>query len=137
MTAQDPIVPQVDEDNRPFWEALERGELLVWRCATCAGTFLPPLPGCPHCGATTVAPQPASGTGELENWIVIHRAMSPAFADEVPYVVGAVRLAEGARVFARIHGLEAPSIVAGMPLRFAPLARDGRPMLAFSAAVQP
>jgi uncharacterized OB-fold protein len=34
--------------------------------------------------------------------VVIHRALHPAFAGDVPYTVAAVDLDEGARVFGRL-----------------------------------
>ena len=36
------------------------------------------------------------------SWVGVHRALDPAFADDVPYTVAAVDLDEGARVIVRI-----------------------------------
>jgi uncharacterized OB-fold protein len=128
--------PEIDADNRPFWEAIDEGHLLVWRCAECGQSFLPPLPGCPHCGSRDHGPTAASGRGRLESWIVVHRAMSDAFVDDVPYVVGAVVLDEGARVFARL--LADPDDIDlhdGLPVRFAPTRRGDQIIVAFSPEV--
>jgi uncharacterized OB-fold protein len=127
--------PQIDGDNQPFWQAIDEGRLLVWLCAGCNETFLPPLPGCPHCGSSDVAPALASGRGRLESWIVVHRALSPEFTHDVPYAVGAVRLNEGARIFGRLVGRPSElDLREGLELKFAPLPRGSHLMIAFEPA---
>ena len=76
--------------------------LLVRKCAACGRAAHPPLPGCPWCGHDQGEDVAASGRGTLLTWTVCHVAFDPAFADEVPYTVGLIELAEGARVLARI-----------------------------------
>ena len=98
-----PVRPVVDRDNAAYFEGLQRGELHLQRCAACAEVRFPPLPACPRCGDEGVDDLLASGRGELYSWIVVHRAFSDAFADDVPYAVGVVSLAEGGRVLARLE----------------------------------
>ena len=86
-------------------------------CDACGRGACPPLPGCPHCGdehGTVVA---ASGEGSLYTWTVCHIAFDPEFADEVPYVVGAVDLPEGARVIARIEDVQIDELRDALALR--------------------
>jgi len=125
--------PEIDDDNRRFWELIDDGLLVVWRCDDCGRSFLPPLPGCPHCGSQANGPAEASGHGRLESWIVVHRAMAPEFAEEVPYVVGAIVLDEGARLFGRL--LVAPDDVSlrdGLGVTFTPSPRGDHLMIAFT-----
>jgi uncharacterized OB-fold protein len=128
------IRPEVDPDNERFWSAVDRSVLLVWSCADCGGRFLPPLPGCPDCGSVRVAATTATGRGTIESWIVVHRPLAPEFAGDVPYVVGAVRLDEGARIFGRVEEVDSATMREGLPVRFAPSARGDHRMIAFVPA---
>jgi uncharacterized OB-fold protein len=44
------------------------------------------------------------------SWITVHRALDAARADDLPYTIAAVELAEGCRVFARVEA--APDAIA-------------------------
>jgi uncharacterized OB-fold protein len=44
----------------------------------------------------------AAGTGRVYSWVTVHRAFDDADVGEVPYIVAAVELDEGCRVFARL-----------------------------------
>lgn len=46
----------------------------------------------------------ASGRGRVYSWVTIHRALDPAFAEDVPYTVLSVDLDEGPRMFGRLCG---------------------------------
>ena len=73
----------------------------------------------------------ARGTGRLYSWVVVRHAFDRTFAAEVPYVVAAVTLDEGARVYARLEGIELADLVPDLPVvRVAPVGGDG-PSLVF------
>jgi uncharacterized protein len=96
------IAPEEDPDTTWWWDELRAGRLLMPRCRPAGHTFFPPSPGCPICGADDIEHVPVSGRGQVYSWIVIHRALDPAYVDDVPYTVVAVTLDEGPRVFGRI-----------------------------------
>jgi len=104
------VTPTVDPDSEPWWIALAEHRLLLPRCQVCGRAWFPATPGCPHCGANDFVLQEASGKGSLYSWVVVHRALSPAFSEDVPYTIGLVELEEGARVFARLFGSPAASL---------------------------
>ena len=131
------LAPVGDPDAAEFWAALDRGTVLVAVCGTCGKRWLPPLGTCPRCGAHDVATEPASPVGRLYSWSVIHLAVDPVFASETPYVVGLVELADGARLYGRVVGVDHDDLRDGLELelgitrigdqaiwRFAPV--DGR-----------
>jgi uncharacterized OB-fold protein len=60
------------------------------------------MPSCPFCAAPGGADVVVPGTGRVYSWVGVHRAMTPAFAGEVPYTVATVDLDGGGRVFARV-----------------------------------
>lgn len=137
------IEPVVDADAARFWEAVAEQRLLVPTCRTCGATFFPPLPCCPRCQADGIDLVEAAGTATLYSWIVMRRALDPAFAGAVPYVVAAVELTEGARLYARLVHIDLdraddPDVLrAGMALRLVFVDVDGRTMWAFEPATDP
>jgi uncharacterized OB-fold protein len=131
------IEPAIDADATTFWDGVASHRLLVPTCLACGTAFLPPLPCCPACQSELIEHVEAEGTGTLYSWVVMRRALDAAYADAVPYVVAAVELREGARLFARlVHvDIDAPgALTAGMALQLVFVDIDGRPMWAFEPA---
>jgi len=93
-----------DVDTRPFWEACRRHELRFQRCGGCGRFRHPPLPGCPHCGATTHEWVRVAGRGRIFSWTIAHHAAVPPLASEVPYNVVVVEFddAPGARLVTNV-----------------------------------
>jgi uncharacterized OB-fold protein len=98
-------VPHVDEESADYWEGLRARVLRLQRCEACGRARFPAMPGCPYCGApaSRTTQVVASGRGLVYSFVRVHRALTPAMAGEVPYVVAVVSLAEGPRVIARIE----------------------------------
>ena len=107
--------PDVDADSAWWWEALAAGRLLLPCCDGCATCFFPPMPTCPRCGASALSRVEASGRGAVYSWVVVHLALDPPFAGDVPYTVAAVDLEEGPRLFGRLRDDRPAS--AGAPVR--------------------
>jgi uncharacterized OB-fold protein len=103
-----PPVPQPDEDSAPFWEAANRHELVVQRCASCGTVRHPPRPMCPACLSMTSEWVPASGRGRVWSWVVVHPPVLPAFADKTPYNVAVIELDEGVRVIGNVLDVAEP-----------------------------
>lgn len=122
------VPPEVDEDTRPWWDSLAEGRLWIPRCEDCSARFFPPLPRCPRCAGTRIAQVDSKGVGVLYSWIVVHVALDPAFADETPYTVAAVTLAEGVRLFGRIAAGE---LRADLPVQAVIYQVDGVTLLGF------
>jgi uncharacterized OB-fold protein len=107
-------VPKIDIDSSEWWDAVAAARLLQPCCSSCALKWFPPTPACPRCGCSEVELVPASGRGTVYSWVVVHRALSPAFAGAVPYVVLAVALEAGGRMFGLLRGShEDPRLAAG------------------------
>jgi uncharacterized OB-fold protein len=118
-------------DADGFRDGLAEERLLLRRCDACGRAAFPPMPGCPHCGHDEGTVVESSGAASLYSWTVCHVAFDPAFADDVPYVVGVVDVAEGARLIARVDA--APdALTADLALTATyPPGRDGRTRLTF------
>jgi uncharacterized OB-fold protein len=128
------IPPAGDVDAETFWAALDDGTLLVSVCGACGHRWLPPLPTCPRCASREVTSAPAAPTGALYSWTVIHRAADPAYAGDVPYTVGLVELADGARLYGRVVGVGRDDLRAGLPLAVRVRRATDQPTWEFVAA---
>jgi uncharacterized OB-fold protein len=99
---QRPVPPAIDRDSARFWSALRDEALALQHCEDCLAFRFPPLPACPRCGSSRFGRTVVSGRGRIYSFITVHRAFGRAFANEVPYTLGAVDLEEGPRVVGRI-----------------------------------
>lgn len=95
------IKPEITELNRPYWDALRNGCLMVQRC-TCGHAWLPARCHCPECLKPDPVWERVSGRGTLISWVVYHIAYHPAFKDRLPYNVALVQLEEGPRLLTNI-----------------------------------
>ncbi len=96
--------PAVDPDSAPYWAALIAGRLIVKTCGSCGKAHFYPRELCPHCHSDDLSWTETSGRGVIYSYTICRRPAGPAFADEVPYVVALVDLAEGPRMMSRILG---------------------------------
>lgn len=110
-------VPVIDDNNRGYWEAAQRGELRFQRCAGCGRFRHYPRPICPRCRSPKFEWALSKGSGTLYSWTVVQHAVHPAFTD-VPYVIAIVATddCDGQHV---ICNIEAPAaeLRAGMPVQ--------------------
>lgn len=95
------IAPEIDDTNRPYWDGLQRGELLYQTCE-CGHKWMPARRLCPHCLEATWSWRAAKGGGTLLSWVIYHVAYHTAFKDRLPYNVSLVQLDEGPRLLAPV-----------------------------------
>jgi uncharacterized OB-fold protein len=89
------VLPDLDDDDsRPFWVGAARGQLLVQACTGCTRRRIPPRPMCPACRSTGHEWQQLSGRGKIWSFVVAHPPLLPAYAEQAPYNVITVALAE-------------------------------------------
>lgn len=103
MTSR-PLPDVNDPLTAPFWAASVKHKLVVQACGECGYLRWPPGPLCPECQAEGGAWTEVRPTGLLWSVATYHRALDPAFADEVPYSVALVELDDGPRMYGRISG---------------------------------
>ena len=87
------------------------------RCEACGKFHFYPKPACPHCGGVRLAWAEASGRGEVYSHSVVYRAPSPAFKDDLPYVIAIVKTDEGPHLLSRVVGVSPEKVSIGMRLR--------------------
>ena len=88
------LLPELDDDDAPFWEGTARGELLVQTCADCGQRRIPPRPMCPECQSIRHEWVKLSGRGIIWSFAVPHPPLLPAYAEVAPYNVITVSLEE-------------------------------------------
>jgi uncharacterized OB-fold protein len=123
----------VSDEAQLFRDAAAQERLLAQRCATCGKASLPPAPSCLHCGSPDVTHVDAATSGSLRTWTVTHVAFDPAFAGELPYVVGVVDLDDGARLLGMVdvpHERLADGLRLSVTWRRSPV--DDEPVWAFA-----
>jgi uncharacterized OB-fold protein len=109
--------PTPDQLSEPFWAALAERRILVQECPACGRRRFPRLPSCPYCAAEGGIDVEAPGPAVVYSFVRVHRALTPASADEVPYCVATVDLDGGGRIHARVEPPEAVEIgIAVVPL---------------------
>ncbi len=96
-------VPSPDGLNAEFYAHCATGHLAIQRCDGCLKWRHLPRHMCPDCGSPEWSWRAVSGDATLYSWTVTHRAMHPAFAENVPYVVAIVELVEGVRLVAPLR----------------------------------
>lgn len=109
-------LPNISDFNRPFWEGTHRHELRLQRCQDCGKVWAPNGPVCPHCFSTHYTWDRLSGKGKVASWVVFHKLYHPSFAQDVPYNVAFIELAEGPRIIANVVGIPNKDIRIGMPV---------------------
>ena len=117
MTGYEKPLPEITDANRPFWEGLRAGRLLLQECDRCGHVRYPISHVCPECleaGHQWVA---MSGRGEVFSYVVFHQVYNKAFADDVPYNVALVQLDEGPRMFSNVVGVPNDQVSVGTRVR--------------------
>jgi uncharacterized OB-fold protein len=100
------LLPDIDDLTRPFWDAARAERLVMQCCVDCGAYVWHPQPWCRACYSQRLAWQELSGQAELFTYSVVHYAPLPGYADEVPYVLATVRLAEGPQMMTNIVGCD-------------------------------
>ena len=88
------LLPSIDDDARPFWEAARKGELRVQRCADTGRLIFPPRPMSPWGQHREPIWTTVSGRGSIWSFVVPHPPLLPQFAVLEPYNVIVVALDE-------------------------------------------
>ena len=106
--------PTVEE----YLKNIEEGKFRAYSCVDCGKVIAPPSGACYGCGGNNMKWTDVSGKGKLVSFTVIHIAPDE-FADEAPYFIAIVELAEGTRISSRLLGfnpLKPEDVKLGTPL---------------------
>lgn len=100
-------LPNIDHDNRAFWEGLRDHRFLLWHCNKCGSWYWPKA----YCTQHPVGPfaedmgwSEASGLGTIFSANRHHWSFHPGFQNDVPYVYALVELDEGPLISSTLLG---------------------------------
>lgn len=112
--------PATDLDSEPFFAGLRRGVIVVQECGACGRRRFGRLGACPYCGTVGGTDVEVSGAGVVHSFVRVHRALTAAMADDVPYAIATVELDDGVRMLGRVE----PADAAEIGVRVVPLLVD-------------
>ena len=109
-------LPAVTNETAPYWEGCKKHELRIQKCGACGNFQFYPRILCTKCSSDRVEWIKASGRAKVTTFTIVRRPVSPAFADDVPYVVALVALDEGPTMMTNIVGCLPEQVKIGMPV---------------------
>ncbi len=109
-------MPRIDAWNKAFWEGT-RDKLFMAQQDEAGNVWFPPGPMSPFTHTANWKWVQLSGQGTVVSWVVFHQKYFAGFADDVPYNVALVQLAEGPVIFTNIAGISNDKMHIGMPVK--------------------
>lgn len=109
-------LPTPTGDSEPFWRACKANTLTAQRCADCGRLQFYPRRYCTRCLSERLEWNTLSGRGVVYSHSTVFRALSPAFQNDLPYIVAVVELDEGPRMITQIVGCAPSAVSVGMPV---------------------
>lgn len=110
-------LPTIEDETRPFWDALREGRLMIARCGACGKVHYYPRPMCPSCWSEDVSLVEVTGRGKLYTWSTVYVNDLPPFNTKVPYVAAQVDLEEGVRLTTMVVDAAPQDLEIGMKLQ--------------------
>jgi len=110
-------LPRPTAETKPFWEGCARGVVRYQCCADCGTVQLIPRSLCASCQSTSMRWNDSAGYGRIVTYTTVHRAPTPAFREEAPYVIAIVDMEEGFRLMTNVAGGPAAAPAIGQRVR--------------------
>jgi uncharacterized protein len=98
-------LPEPTPLTKPFWDYCKKHELRMQYCTKCSEWIWYPKSWCPNCGTReNIEWRRLSGNGTIYSFTVIRQVIdnSPAFQNNLPFVIGLVELSEGPRIYSNV-----------------------------------
>lgn len=109
-------LPHIDEESRPFWEALQRRELYIQKCRDCGDLRYHPRALCTNCLSSRTEWLRSKGNGKIYTFTVTNQNQAPGFRESLPYVMAWVELDEGVKMLTNIVDCPPQEVKIGMPV---------------------
>ena len=109
------VLPRLDDSNRFFWTSGADGRLRFMRCGQCRRFVHPPVPRCPYCLHSALAPEAVSGHAVVHSFTVNHQQWIPG---SDLYVIGLVTIEEqdDVRLTTNLVDCDPDDVRVGMPV---------------------
>ena len=109
-------LPTIDEETRPWWEALQRHELYIQKCRECGHTQYFPRAQCTACLSSNSEWVRCSGRGKIYTFTATYQNPIPGFRESLPYIMAYVELDEGPKMLTNIVDCRPDQVKIGMPV---------------------
>ena len=94
--------PRPTPETAVYWEGCRKHDLLIQRCTQCHEFQFYPRVVCTACMSEHLEWVKASGRGQVLTFTIVRRAVSEAYAADVPYVVALIQLDEGPKMMSNV-----------------------------------
>ncbi|HEY6394080.1 MAG TPA: Zn-ribbon domain-containing OB-fold protein [Candidatus Binataceae bacterium] len=109
-------LPHIDEENRPWWEALQRHELYVQKCRDCGLVRYYPRAQCTQCLSARIEWIKSSGRGKVYTFTVTNQNQAAGFRESLPYIMAYVELDEGVKMLTNLVDCRPEQVKIGIPV---------------------
>ena len=109
-------LPHIDEESRPWWEAVQRHELYVQKCRDCGDLRFHPRALCTSCMSSRTEWVRCKGSGKIYTFTVTNQNQAGGFRDSLPYVMAWVEVDEGLKMLTNIIDCPPEQVKIGMPV---------------------
>jgi uncharacterized OB-fold protein len=110
----DKFLPRSTPESAPFWQGCRDHKLLLQYCLACGKHQFYPRVICANCMSEQLEWREANGRGNVETYTIVTRAVSDAYAADVPYVIALITLEEGPRMMSNVIGCDVESVKCGV-----------------------
>ena len=108
--------PRPTPETEVYWEGCRRHELLLQRCTQCSEFQFYPRIICTNCSSDDLEWVKGSGRGRVLTFAIVRRAVSEAYAADVPYVVALIQLDEGPTMMSNVVQCDPETVKIGSPV---------------------
>jgi uncharacterized protein len=109
--------PRPTAETKPFWDGCTVAELRYQACGRCGHVQAIPRAFCSACRDRNLLWRVSAGRGRVLSHTTVHRAPTPAFRADAPYVIALVDMDEGFRLMVNVEGGESSGIAIGRTVR--------------------
>jgi len=109
-------LPVIDEEMRPWWEALQRHELYVQKCRDCGDLRYHPRAQCTNCLSPRTEWVRCSGRGKVYTFTATYQNQGAGFRESLPYIMAWVELEEGVKILTNLVECRPEEAKIGMPV---------------------
>ena len=109
-------LPRIDEEMRPWWEAVQRHELYIQKCRDCGDIRYYPRAMCTNCLSERTEWVRASGRGKVYTFTATYQNQSAGFRESLPYIMAYVELDEGVKMLTNLVECKPDEVRIGMPV---------------------
>jgi len=109
-------LPVIDEEMRPWWEALQRHELYVQKCRDCGDLRYHPRAQCTNCLSPRTEWIRCSGRGTVYTFTTTYQNQGAGFRESLPYIMAWVELEEGVKMLTNLVECRPEEAKIGMPV---------------------